>query len=352
MICPQFHRSASGSPCVPLARPESSIDDSDLEDSGGSSRISTTWKDFTLPPVDQSIDSLTLSRSQCDGLLSPVTSSCTTPTLSTSSDQQSILTKPPPKPPRTFVGDNQKDWSLVNGTKSSLGNSCHLPSVDENSPLQSPERGPPKPPRTFEYVMIDAASYSYDKNNFLSSPDNWVLSPLEQNSQSNSIICTSFVDNSNPIKVNTKPCPSTVTYLQDRSCLTLCNGVYDHKPDNILNRSASYKSNSYSRCFSEERVNKPSRPTGKFQQKSFSLGRNADLKRDYKSEIMTSLSEQKVSLRQSRGNKNRSKRQARYWDDDETSRLLQFSSSCPDIPDTSVLQRTTQLNNGPLETWL
>lgn len=297
------------------------------------------------------------------------------------------MNKPPPKPPRTFGTEDSKDWSIVNGTSPhgsahcghSMGINSYLPSVDENSPSQSPEMfglgsfingtsqtirtpsprfvGPPKPPRTFEYVMVDTVSYSYDLN-YLSSPDDCLSSPVEQNGLSNSIICTSFVDNSNPIKVNTKPCmsrSSTVTYLQDRSCLTLCNGFYDPKITNSMHRSSSYKSsNSYSRCFSEERisVNKASRNAIKFEQKSFSLGRNADLKRDYKSEVITSSADHKVNLRHSRGNRNKSKRQAMYWDEDETSRLLQFSTSCPDIPDTSLLDSTKELDNGVLETWL
>lgn len=306
------------------------------------------------------------------------------------------MTKAPPKPPRTFASGNSGQWvlngtsnsfdetgpshssvvignsSLTNGSLTTISESTRNPSsgfVGLNSGINSTSQtirtssrgsvGPPKPPRTFEYVMVDSASYSYDLN-CLSSPDEYLLSPNEFMNNGKSIVCKSFVDNSNPIKVTTNACvsySSAVTYLQDKSCLTLCNGFYDPKPESngILQRSGSYKSsNSYSRCFSEEKIsfNKLNKSANKFEQKSFSLGRNVDLKRGFNSEEMSIHTDQKVVIRRSRGNRNKSKRQAMYWDEDETSRLLQFSHSCPDIPDTSVSQKTQELDNGVLETWL
>lgn len=88
-------------------------------------------------------------------------------------------------------------------------------------------------------------------------------------------------------------------------------------------------------------------------QKSYSLVNTADINCRLKNGLSSSTGQQNVVIRHGKGNRNRSKRRAIYWDGDETTSLLQYSCSCSDIPDVSVLEPSTrELENGMLETLL
>lgn len=358
---------------VPLARPESTFDETELDESAPSSRLSSTWKDFHLPIVEQSIDSLNSSRSRSEAPLSPIAvkSLSSTPTIHKHLNDQffSIPSIPasqsaftaPPKPPRTFETERSREWN----------SSDYNTSISSYNSVQSPcSMAPAKPPRTYEYIMVDSASYSYDLNSF--SP---TLSPYKESFSypngfthtegSSSFKCQDFVDNANPLAVNAtgtshKSYSTTVTYLQDRSCLTLCNGFKgiqssrNQSTKQLENSTKSSTLNNPTRVLSDDKmnVNNFSENQLQIEQKSYSLANTADINCRMKNGLSSST-EQNVVIRHGKGNRNRSKRRAIYWDGDETTSLLQYSCSCSDIPDISVLDPSThELENGMLETLL
>lgn len=137
---------------APIARPESGFDDSDLDDSLVSSRVSANWKGLTLPSVWQSTDKVVdihpRPRANTDiGDLSPdsqrslkTLDDLTDKTFSAGSMQSFVSLQrnipPPPKPPRTFE------------TERSEGRESFR------------YKPPPKPPRTFEYESQIQANFS------------------------------------------------------------------------------------------------------------------------------------------------------------------------------------------------
>lgn len=142
---------------APIARPESGFDDSDLDDSLPSSRVSANWKSFTLPSVQQSINDVIVDmhprprpRASTDiADLSPDSqrslkalddlTNKTTPIGSVQSCASTSLLRnvtPPPKPPRTF------ETERAEGRESFR------------------YKPPPKPPRTFEYESQIQANFS------------------------------------------------------------------------------------------------------------------------------------------------------------------------------------------------
>ena len=136
---------------APIARPESGFDDSDLEESAPSSRVSANWRGFTLPSVQQSTDNVVIDlhpRPRANTDLSDSQRSLktldyiTSKTTSAGSIPRFVHTplqsngSPPPKPPRTFE------------TEKSEGRESFR------------YKPPPKPPRTFEYDSQVQANFS------------------------------------------------------------------------------------------------------------------------------------------------------------------------------------------------
>ena len=137
---------------APIARPESGFDDSDLEESAPSSRVSATWASYTLPSVQQSTDNVVIDihprpRANTDLTDSPSSERSTklqhdsSKTTSAGSISTNISCTrpnggPPPKPPRTFE------------TERSEGRQSFR------------YKPPPKPPRTFEYDSQIQANFS------------------------------------------------------------------------------------------------------------------------------------------------------------------------------------------------
>ena len=136
---------------APIARPESGLEDSDLEESAPSKRVSVSWVDYTLPPVqqinDNVIDIHPRPRANTDHSDSPgyERSSKLQEIASKTTSAGSINSKldcsrengnPPPKPPRTFE------------TERSEGRQSFR------------YKPPPKPPRTFEYDSQIQANFS------------------------------------------------------------------------------------------------------------------------------------------------------------------------------------------------
>ena len=148
---------------APIARPESSFEDSDLEDSAPSSRVSArvsaNWKDFTLSSVQQSTEHVIIdmhprprtnidlsdspdsqrSLKTLDQMTSLATSTGSVPINCNDTPVQTI-NSPPPKPPRTFE------------TEKSEGRQSFR------------YKPPPKPPRTFEYdsqIQLNFSSSLY-----------------------------------------------------------------------------------------------------------------------------------------------------------------------------------------------
>lgn len=144
----------SETPKAPIARPESGFDDSDLEESAPSARVSANWKGFTLPSVQQSTDNVEIdlhprprantnlsdspssqrSLKTLDYITSKTTSAGSIPGFVHTPVQASC--SPPPKPPRTFE------------TERSEGRQSFR------------YKPPPKPPRTFEYDSQIQANFS------------------------------------------------------------------------------------------------------------------------------------------------------------------------------------------------
>lgn len=138
---------------APIARPESGFEDSDLEESAPSSRVSATWASYTLPSVKQSTDNVVIDshprpRASTDLSESPIserfsklqndtrnaTSSGSIPTNVSCTPRSNGV--PPPKPPRTFE------------TERSEGRQSFR------------YKPPPKPPRTYEYESQIQANFS------------------------------------------------------------------------------------------------------------------------------------------------------------------------------------------------
>ena len=114
---------------APLARPESGLDDSDLEDDPPS-RISKSWKDYTLSTVQQSSDSLDKPRPRAS-----TENFASRKSNDVSPKSSSFSSLPPPKPPRTFE------------TERFEGRQSFRIKV------------PPKPPRTFEHDSQSTLNY-------------------------------------------------------------------------------------------------------------------------------------------------------------------------------------------------
>lgn len=136
---------------APIARPESGLEDSDLEESAPSKRVSASWVDYTLPSVQQSTDNVidmhTRPRANTDHSDSPgskrssklqeIASRATSAgSISAKLDCSRANGNPPPKPPRTFE------------TERSEGRQSFR------------YKPPPKPPRTFEYDSQIQANFS------------------------------------------------------------------------------------------------------------------------------------------------------------------------------------------------
>lgn len=138
---------------APIARPESGFEDSDLEESAPSSRVSATWANYILPSVQQSTDNVVIDihprpRANTDLSESPTSERFTKLYNDTSkaTSSGSISTNisctprsngaPPPKPPRTFE------------TERSEGRQSFR------------YKPPPKPPRTYEYDSQIQANFS------------------------------------------------------------------------------------------------------------------------------------------------------------------------------------------------
>ena len=137
---------------APIARPESGFEDSELDESAPSSRVSSTWKGYNLSSVQQSVDNITIEmhprpRANTDSA-SPESkrSSKSNPfnddkatsaaSIRDKSSFSQIKNTPPPKPPRTFE------------TERSEGRASFR------------YKPPPKPPRTFEYDSQTQANFS------------------------------------------------------------------------------------------------------------------------------------------------------------------------------------------------
>ena len=140
---------------APIARPESSIDDSDVEENLPPQRISRRWENFRLSLVEQSSNSLDLTprlRSstnerlieRCQTLPSKLPKTSASTSLPGSLNASRTLSfhsprgRPPTKPPRTFATELAvgKPWF-----------SC---------------KPPAKPPRTFEHNTDSKAFSSLD----------------------------------------------------------------------------------------------------------------------------------------------------------------------------------------------
>lgn len=136
---------------APIARPESGLEDSDLEESAPSTRVSASWVDYTLPTVQQSTDNVidihprprantdhsVSSGSERTSKLQEIASKATSAgSISTKLDYSRANDNPPPKPPRTFE------------TERSEGRQSFR------------YKPPPKPPRTFEYDSQIQANFS------------------------------------------------------------------------------------------------------------------------------------------------------------------------------------------------
>ena len=136
---------------APIARPESGLEDSDLEECAPSTRVSASWVDYTLPSVQQSTDNVIdihpspranteLSDSPGSERSSEIQQIATKATsagsISAKLDYSPANGNPPPKPPRTFE------------TERSEGRQSFR------------YKPPPKPPRTFEYDSQIQANFS------------------------------------------------------------------------------------------------------------------------------------------------------------------------------------------------
>ena len=136
---------------APIARPESGLEDSDLEESAPSKRVSASWVDYTLSSVRQSTDNVIdmhprprantgpsdppgFERSSKIQHISGKTTSAGS--MSAKLDYSPTNGHPPPKPPRTFE------------TERSEGRQSFR------------YKPPPKPPRTFEYDSQIQANFS------------------------------------------------------------------------------------------------------------------------------------------------------------------------------------------------
>lgn len=137
---------------APIARPESGLEDSDLEESAPSTRVSASWVDYTLPSVQQSTDNVVIDMhprprantdlsdspgSERSSKLQQIASKATSAgSITASLDYSRTNGNPPPKPPRTFE------------TERSEGRQSFR------------YKPPPKPPRTFEYDSQIQANFS------------------------------------------------------------------------------------------------------------------------------------------------------------------------------------------------
>lgn len=137
---------------APIARPESGFEDSDLEESAPSSRVSANWVSYTLPSLQQSTDNIVIDMHPRPRANTDLSDS---PASQRSSKLQQIANKatsassipvslacsppnsdPPPKPPRTFETEKSEGRQSFR---------C---------------KPPPKPPRTFEYDSQIQANFS------------------------------------------------------------------------------------------------------------------------------------------------------------------------------------------------
>lgn len=137
---------------APIARPESGLEDSDLEESAPSTRVSASWVDYTLPSVKQSTDNVDIDMhprprantdlsdspgSERSSKLQQISSKATSAeSITVSLDHTRTNVNPLPKPPRTFE------------TEKSEGRQSFR------------YKPPPKPPRTFEYDSQIQANFS------------------------------------------------------------------------------------------------------------------------------------------------------------------------------------------------
>lgn len=137
---------------APIARPESGLEDSDLEESAPSTRVSASWVDYTLPSVKQSTDNVVIDMhprprantdlsdspgSERSSKLQQISGKATSAgSIPVSLDSTRTNVNPLPKPPRTFE------------TEKSEGRQSFR------------YKPPPKPPRTFEYDSQIQANFS------------------------------------------------------------------------------------------------------------------------------------------------------------------------------------------------
>lgn len=137
---------------APIARPESGLEDSDLEESAPSTRVSASWVDYTLPSVKQSTHNVDIDMhprprantdlsdspgSERSSKLQQISSKATSAgSITVSLDYTRTNVNPLPKPPRTFE------------TEKSEGRQSFR------------YKPPPKPPRTFEYDSQIQANFS------------------------------------------------------------------------------------------------------------------------------------------------------------------------------------------------
>ena len=136
---------------APIARPESGLEDSDLEESAPSKRVSVNWVDYTLPPVQQITDNVidihprprantdhsdSLGSERSSKLQEIASKATSVGSINAKLDYSPANCNPPPKPPRTFE------------TERSEGRQSFR------------YKPPPKPPRTFEYDSQIQANFS------------------------------------------------------------------------------------------------------------------------------------------------------------------------------------------------